>query len=232
MAAKRSGVEAAWAAWGTLAPDVITQVLSSFFMGGPRWPSREAYRVARAGDAVLIASDGLADLGLEVFAVTDDALGVTAGADLTAYAQTWLYDIVHGAANLAARHGRISELLDKFGNAITSELYEVRLPASHRKRLVNKEQRVGVVFAQGLVPGVPATVKRGKKTVKLVAVQLLTLDELAYSLKVGERAPAEIAKQLAGNGMSRLDRPSVFAKAKPKPKPKPRVKSGRSTERR
>src|SRR5687767_4405409 len=111
-------MEATWSSWGALEPDVIAHLINPTFMGGPRWPGmRQAYRVARSADLVLIASDGLSDpydpgfgpddtngLGLEVFAVTGDDIAREGVDAVTRYGATWLHDLVFQCAHLAAGH--------------------------------------------------------------------------------------------------------------------------------
>lgn len=53
---------AAWSAWGRLDGDVLTHLVNPSLTGGPRWPAlRQAFRVARHGESILVASDGLSD---------------------------------------------------------------------------------------------------------------------------------------------------------------------------
>ncbi|MEG1052532.1 MAG: hypothetical protein RSF79_10870, partial [Janthinobacterium sp.] len=47
---------------GTVDADVLAPLVNPAFMGGPRWPSlRQAWRVIRRPDSIVIASDGLSD---------------------------------------------------------------------------------------------------------------------------------------------------------------------------
>ena len=54
--------DAFYATLGTVDADVLAPLLNPALMGGPRWPSlRQAWRVIRRADSILIASDGLSD---------------------------------------------------------------------------------------------------------------------------------------------------------------------------
>jgi hypothetical protein len=54
--------DAFYATLGTADADVLAPLVNPAFMGGPRWPSlRQAWRVIRRADTILIASDGLSD---------------------------------------------------------------------------------------------------------------------------------------------------------------------------
>lgn len=51
-----------WSAVGTVEQDVLSYLISPTFSGGPYWPStRQAYRVVRRGDAIILATEGLSD---------------------------------------------------------------------------------------------------------------------------------------------------------------------------
>ena len=218
-----AALEAAWSRWGTLERDVIAHMINPSFMGGPRWPGmRQAYRVALAGNAVLIASDGLADpfdaghgpadtngLGLELFAVTTDAIArAGVGDQVTRFGATWLHDLVFQCAHLAADHGGLAALLDELG-ALTSEIHDVKIPASHVARFVNAEGRVGVLLAPGFAK-IPPRIAGPLGPIRLVHVQLLTLDELAAVVAGGEPVRKRLVAELAGK-VSSLDRPSCLS---------------------
>ncbi|MBX7077534.1 MAG: hypothetical protein K1X88_00020 [Nannocystaceae bacterium] len=206
----------AWSRWGTLDADVLTHLINPAFMGGPRWPAmRQAYRVARRDGAVLLASDGLADpfddgptdvngCGLEFYAITRDPLERVAG--------SWLWDVVWQMSNFAAGHGGIRSLLDELG-VLSTELYDVGIPAEHAARFVNEHGRVGVLLGVA-DPHVPALVAGPRSSIRLVAVTLLTLDELALAASGGGAGRARLAGLLAAQPdptHSSLQRRSVLA---------------------
>src|SRR6267378_911613 len=109
----------AWARWGTLQDDVLTHLINPSLMAGPRWPAmRQAFRVARRGPSVLVASDGLSDpfdegtgadnlngFGLEIFATSSDLIDRVPG--------SWVFDLVWQMSQLAAQRGDIAEMISK-----------------------------------------------------------------------------------------------------------------------
>jgi len=209
-------VASGWRRWGTVDDDVLTHLINPSFTGGPRWPAqRQAYRTARAGGRVLLASDGLAapfdprgpddrnGLGLEVFAITGDPVEPVAG--------SWLWGLVWNAAQLAAKHGGIADLIAELGT-ISTELYDVEVPAPHQARFVNGAGRVGVLL--GLVDevAVPRQVDGPLSTVRLVSVVLLSVRELDYCLAGRDAGRAELVHRLCATGdglISSLVRPDV-----------------------
>lgn len=205
--------EAAWAAWGTVEPDVITHLLNPSLMGGPRWPAmRQAYRVARAGTETLIASDGLSDpfedgsrngFGLEIFAVTDEPLAQAA--------PSWLFDAVWQMSQFCAQHGGVADLLDEL-KLVTTELYGVKLPEEHAPRFVNEAGRVAVLLGMQPAGRLPFRIDGPLSPIRLVNLKLLTLPELAFVLQGGDGARAELARRFESQGSplrSSLTRDSV-----------------------
>lgn len=206
--------DAALSGWGKLDGDVLTHLLNPSFMGGPRWPAlRQAWRVARKGEARLLASDGLADpfdegdearngFELELFALTR--------ADL-ALPGSWLWDMVWQMSQQVASHGGIAGLLDELG-LLTTELYDVGIPPSHRAKFVNDSERVCVLLGLTDPAELPARIAGPLSEIRLVNVKLLTLAELEFVLQGGAAARTDLAKRFAKQGdplASSLDRQSV-----------------------
>jgi hypothetical protein len=203
----------AWSAWGTVDDDVITHIINPAFMGGPMWPSvRQAYRVARAGSEILIASDGLSDpfedgsrngYGLEIFAVTDEPLEKPA--------PSWLFDAVWQMSQFCAQHGGVADLLDEL-KLITTELYGVKIPDEHAPRFINDAGRVAVLLGMEPAGRLPFRIEGPLSPIRLVNLKLLTLPELAFVLQGGDGAPAELARRFESQGSplrSSLSRDSV-----------------------
>ena len=205
---------AAWSTWGTVDDDVLTHLISPMFLGGPKWPNtRQAFRTVRRPGEVLLASDGLADpyddegvagngLEHECYATTADPLEQLPG--------TWLWDMVWQMSQFAAGHGGLSGLLDQM-TLLSTELYDVGIPDSHRDRFVNADERVAVML--GLDDTAPPSVVEGPLSrIRLVNVKLMTLEELDYVLAHNEEGRRELARRYAAQGApltSSLDRPSV-----------------------
>ena len=207
---------AAWSQWGTLDSDVITHLLNPAFMGGPRWPAmRQAFRVARNAGAILVASDGLSDpfddaegddarlngYGLEIYASTRDALEKIPG--------SWLFQMVWQVSQLAADNGGLRGMLDEM-KLISTEVYDVTLPAAHEERFVNEHGRVAVLLGVDAAP-LPGLIQGPLSDIRLVSARLLTLKELAFVMEKGAAGRRELAERFGklpeatGSSLTRKD---------------------------
>ena len=219
---------AAWSGWGRLETDVLSHAVNPSLTGGPRWPAmRQAYRVARKGKVVLVASDGLSDpyededddevtgdengVGLELFAATDDPVDRPDVRDpVRSVGATWLHDLVFQTSQIAAQHGTLGPMLDELG-LVTLELWNVKIPETHHERFFNSAGRTTVLLSAGAAP-IPTRIAGPLSPIRLVHVQLLTLAELGFVLSGGITARRELADRLRAQKvapLSRLDRPSV-----------------------
>lgn len=206
----------AWQAFGAVDDDVLTHLINPALMGGPRWPAmRQAYRVARDGSALLLASDGLSDpfdegtgpqdangFGLEFFAIAPVAPVPVPG--------SWLWDIVWQMSNFAANHGGIGALVAEMG-LLSTELYDVGIPEAYREAFVSDAGRVGVLLG-GPGDKVAASCQGPLGTVALINIKLLRLEELAVCATDGDPGRARVGAGLAAQGSaahSWLDRAPV-----------------------
>lgn len=197
---------------GEMSGDVLTPLLNPAFMGGPRWPSlRQGWRTIHRGGNTLIASDGLSDpfddeeaptagFGLEVLLETDEPVPSN-------IAGTWPFQVVSTVSQLAAGHGSLRPLIERYG-AISTEL---SLGGPDFEPLHNADGRVGVLIN---VPGknLPSSFSTPAGDVKLFTIVLLMPQELAYIVKHGEAGRTEVVNRLAASAaghVSRLSRPSV-----------------------
>lgn len=209
--------DAAWSTYGALDADVLAHLINPTFMGGPRWPAlRQAFRVARGPLGTLVASDGLAD------PFDDVAEHTVNGLELEVYAlgpvgdvpvqRSWLFQLVWSAAQLCADNGGVAGLLDELG-VISTELYDVDIPAPHRARFVTPEGRVGVLIG-GACSNVPSRISGPLSPIRLVNLTLLTLEELAFVVARGARGREMLAEALGARpdaGVSSLTRGSVIS---------------------
>jgi hypothetical protein len=201
---------------GQISEDVLAPLIGPALTGGPRWPSRPAWRVIRRDGRVALASDGLSDpwesgpgagYALEVFMETPAPV-LPDDAPLTDLARTWLFSAVSEISNLIADHGGVRPLLEEFGS-VSVEIDGSRFP----EELRNEEGRVGVLL--GLAArGVPDRIVYPEGgDARLLPITVLTRDELAHIVAGGDAARKELVGWLSESAtghLSVLDRPSAI----------------------
>ena len=215
-----------WRSIGTVERDVIGHLISPQLLGGPAWPStRQAYRVVHRPGSVILATEGLSDpfddveglgngFGLELFLETahlPDALQVP-HRDVTAYSQSWAFDVLRTVASTVASAGGIAGQLERYG------VLSLELPgASEAPHLVEQlpsayvtdDDCVGVLVGAPLPDFATEVKDMPLSPVALVPVVLITASELECVRAGGRQAREALADQLnaAGSGhRSALDR--------------------------
>lgn len=218
-----------WRSVGSVEQDVLGHVISPSFLGGPDWPStRQAYRIVRRGDSVIIATDGLSDpfdgapeLGngfeMELFLETGDLAEGTRGevGDVTPLMRSWALDVMRTVAGTVADAGGITHQLEDYG------VLSVELPGASEAphlsdqiptRFVTEDDCVGVLVG-GPAPDFATRLEdMPLSPVTLVPVVLITAAELEHVRMGGRKAREALVQQLtaAGHGhRSRLDRPDL-----------------------
>jgi hypothetical protein len=207
---------AVYTSMGTPSKDVLAPLLGPAVTGGPAWPSRPSWRAIRRGETLIVASDALSDpweedeeeagYRLEVFMEGPGDL-LPEGAPLTDLTGTWLLSAVQEISNTVASHGGVRELLDELG-AVSVEVDGAHFPDA----LCNEEGRVGVLVGVA-TKGLPERIDYGNDDALLVAVTVLTRDELDTIVEEGTQARLGIAEALAASSTghrSVLDRKSVL----------------------
>lgn len=218
-----------WRAVGAVEQDVLGHVISPSFLGGPDWPStRQAYRIVRRGDSVIIATDGLSDpfdgapeLGngfeMELFLETGDLAEGPRGAlgDVSPLMRSWALEVMRAVAGTVANAGGITHQLDTHG------VLSVELPGASEAphlidqipaRFVTEDDCVGVLVG-GPAPDFATRLEdMPLSPVTLVPVVLITAAELEHVRAEGRKAREALVQQLiaAGHGhRSRLQRPDL-----------------------
>jgi len=196
--------------------DVLAPVINPALRGGARWPSwRQAWVTVRTPQTTIIASDGLSDpfddlsegedgkayngFGLELY--------VRAPGDLAAVNESWEFDLLYQAAQLAADQGNFWAVLKKL-RYMTAELYHVGVP----REFQNPEGCAGALL--GLPSDtIPAETALSLETISIVNVKLLTLRELEYAVQTGKGGREKLADLIINQGnptYSDLNRKSVI----------------------
>lgn len=195
--------DAAWAHLGQTDPHVLAPIINPAFTGGPVWPNlRQAYRIIRGPLGIALASDGLSDpfddswanpppqngFAVEVYAIADELEGPIV--------QSWMFQVVAGAANVIAGHGQVHSLLDELGT-LSLEL-DVPIPDEHRERFIGGKGRVGILLGLHAQP-VPTHAEGPVSPIRLVNLKLLTASELEHILRHGDDGRQEVTERLRGS---------------------------------
>lgn len=218
-----------WGAVGTVERDVLSYLISPSFSGGPHWPStRQAYRVIRRGDAVIIATEGLSDpfddtegmgngFEMELFVETADIPEHARGAvgEVDPLKRSWAFELVENVARTVADAGGITAQLDQHG-ALSLEIpgfsQSHHLSDQLPGHFVTDDDAIGVLLG-GPEPDFPDRLDdMPLSPVRLVPVVLITAAELDYVRSGGREAREELVSRLAAAGighMSSLHRASV-----------------------
>lgn len=187
-AAGHREIDAYWAQIGTVDPDVITYLINPMFQGAPSWPNtRQAYRVVRTPNTVIIASDGLADasadspgpgFGCEVY-IESPAL---VGADFEALRGSWMFAAIENfAQNVAAMQG-ISGHLRQYGVAsMELPLEGTDIPPA----LLTERGTAGALIGMP-VDGRAPQVTTSAGPVDIVPLTIIGADELSVVLEQGQ----------------------------------------------
>lgn len=218
-----------WNSVGTVERDVLSYLISPSFSGGPYWPStRQAYRVVRRGDTIILATEGLSDpfddtegmgngFEMELFVETADIPEHARGpvGEVDPFKRSWAFELLEHVAKTVADAGGITHQLDQYG-ALSLEL--PGLSQSHHmsdqlpKLFVTDDDSTGVLLGAP-EPDFPTQLDdMPLSPVRLVPVVLITAAELEYVRSGGRAAREDLVSRLTAAGvghMSSLHRASV-----------------------
>ncbi|BBP71256.1 hypothetical protein PHLH6_32600 [Pseudomonas sp. Seg1] len=227
--ASQKALDRHWNAIGTSEKDVLGYMISPSFMGGPDWPStRQAYRVVRRGDSIILTTEGMSDpfdgaegmgngFEMELFIETSDipehALG--APGDVDPFQRSWAFELLKHLAAEVAHAGGLVHRLEKYGSMSyeipgfsKSDYMSEQLPA----HFVTDDDMTGMVIGAPEPDFSTRIDDMPLSPVRLVCVTLITAAELEYIRTGGQSARDDLVARLkeAGVGhISRLDRASV-----------------------
>ncbi|TDY35812.1 hypothetical protein [Janthinobacterium sp. 75] len=218
LAAACAARDAFYATLGTMDADVLAPLVNPAFMGGPRWPSlRQAWRVIRRPDSVIIASDGLSDPfedDDDVFVPRGHLLEVCIEAPLAAFdgdpvQASWLFDVIYQISQNVADHGSVDLLLQRHGSV--SMVLDVQ---DAPEGLEDENEQVGVLLAQR-ASTIPPLFATPYGEVMLLTATVLQPAELAYISEAADKAQSrrDLAAALAASPTGHLSvakRPAVI----------------------
>ncbi|KAB8049888.1 hypothetical protein GCN74_27305 [Janthinobacterium sp. FT14W] len=210
--------DAFYASLGDVDADVLAPLVNPAFMGGPRWPSlRQAWRVIRRADTIILASDGLSDPfedDDDVFVPRGHLLEVCIEAPLAAFdgqavAQSWLFDAIYQISQNVADHGSIDLLVQRHGS-VSMVLDVQEAPTG----LEDEHGQLGVLLAQGTAT-IPPSFGTPYGEVMLLTATVLQPAELAHIGNAADKAQSrrDLAAALAASPTGHLSvaqRPAVI----------------------
>ncbi|POA31762.1 MULTISPECIES: suppressor of fused domain protein [unclassified Pseudomonas] len=218
-----------WGSVGTVERDVLSYIISPSFSVGPYWPStRQAYRVVRRGDSVIIATEGLSDpfddaegmgngFEMELFIETADIPEHARGplGEVDPFKRSWAFELVEHVAKTVADAGGITHRLEQYG-ALSLEIPGFSLSHHMSDQLprlfVTDDDSTGVLLGAP-EPDFPTQLDdMPLSPVRLVPVVLITASELEYVRSGGREAREDLVVRLKAAGvghMSSLHRASV-----------------------
>lgn len=194
-----------WEKVGQVDPIVISYIVNPMFLGSPPWPGgKQVFRIIRAAESLIIASDGLSapfdedknilqnGFQMEVFIEIKGQQAM----ELDDIKSSAAFALIEEASRQVADWGGITEVLEEFGLA-SSEI-----PVSSDsipERFLTSDGRVGVIFgmsAEGrpkIVPNTPLS------PVRMVPVTVLLPSEVQKAAE-GTEQRDRITKRLIDAG--------------------------------
>lgn len=218
-----------WRAVGTVEQDVLAYFISPSLSGGPYWPStRQAYRVVRRGDSIILATEGLSDpfddaegmgngFEMELFIETADIPVHARGpvGEVNPFQRSWAFELLEHVAKTVADAGGITHQLEQYG-ALSLECPGVS--QSHHMKDQLPQHFITADDSTGVLLGAPEADFPTRlddmplSPVSLVPVVLITASELEYVRAGGRAAREDLVIRLKAAGvrhMSSLQRASV-----------------------
>ncbi|UVL22662.1 suppressor of fused domain protein [Pseudomonas donghuensis] len=218
-----------WSSVGSVERDVLAYLISPSFSGGPHWPStRQAYRVVRRGDSIILATEGLSDpfddaqgqgngFEMELFVETPDIPEHARGplGEVDPFKRSWAFELIENIAKTVADAGGITQQLARYG-ALSLELpgfsQSHHISGQLPEHFVTEDDCIGVLLG-GPVPDFPTRLEgMPLSPVTLVPVVLITAAELEYIRAGGGEARGDLVSRLQAAGVghvSSLQRASV-----------------------
>lgn len=202
-------LQAYWDKVGAVDPDVISYIINPMFLGSPPWPSgKQAFKIIRTAESLIIASDGLSDpfaedkneqrngFEMEVFIEVkgQQDMGFDDIKSSAAFA------LIEQTARQVADWGGITKLLEQI-NVASSEIPTTS--DSIPDKFLTADGSIGVVFgmvSKGRPKMVPNTPLSPVRIVPVTALLPSEVQEVARSKAGRDR----IAKKLRDAGYHHL----------------------------
>lgn len=150
MIAKYKARQSHWQMIGRVEDDVLAPIMNPAFQGYPMWPDlRQAYKVIRTTNTIIIATDGLSDdfadeesgngFGIELYVESNDKELINMPTEQLN--KTWLFQLLFQAACNAAQSGAYYNAIHTYG-VVSSEFWDVDMDP----RYMTDNESVGVLI--------------------------------------------------------------------------------------
>ncbi|SDO78285.1 hypothetical protein [Phyllobacterium sp. OV277] len=209
--------DAYWAALGNVENDVLGHMISPSLRGGPFWPTmRQAYRVIRCDNTIIIATDGMSDpfegisgsgngFEMELFIETPDVLPQHVGepGDISELSKDWAFALISHVAGIVADAGGITGQLEVYG------VLSMELPGVSQSHALSTQLPDGYVTDDdclGILLGVPVLVFPNRiddmplSSVTVVPITLIMASELQQLRSGGAEARKALVGELLKSG--------------------------------
>lgn len=202
-----------WSTVGAVENDVLTYLISPSFTGGPAWPTtRQAFRVVRRSNSLILATDGLSDpfddvsgggsgYEMELFVETADIAQEFAGptGDVSHFSKTWAFELLNHVAGSVANAGGIVHQLNRYG-VLSMEIPDFgnsetlsQLPSG----FVTADNAVGILIGEPK-PDFPTLIEdMPLSPVHIVPIILIKAAELEFLRAGGAEARKTLSSRLA-----------------------------------
>ncbi len=210
-----------WGAVGQVETDMLGHLISPSLTGGPAWPTtRQAYRVIRRKNTILIATDGLSDpfsgvsggengFELELFIETPDIDPEHAGqaGEIGSIVKSWAFEIIQNVAGTVAGAGGINAQLDRY-TVLSVEIPGVSQSHSVQtqvpKRFITDDDCIGVLIGAPRQNFGTEITDMPLSPVRIVPVTIITAAELVYIRANGAAERILLAEKLAESGIGNV----------------------------
>ncbi|WP_421358891.1 suppressor of fused domain protein [Agrobacterium rosae] len=219
-----------WEAVGQVETDVLTHLISPSLTGGPEWPTtRQAYRVVRRKNTMIIATDGLSDpfrgisggengFELELFIETPDVYPDHAGqaGDIASIGKSWAFEIIQNVAGTVAGAGGINEQLDRYTvlsvevpGVSQSHAVQTQVP----KRFITDDDCIGILIGAPKQNFGTEITDMPLSPVRIIPITVITAAELDYIRANGANERIALSEKLTESGIGNVSafmRPDVI----------------------
>jgi hypothetical protein len=212
IAVGHAALDAYWATVGCVDADLLSYMVNPQFQGAPPWPNmRQAFRVIRTPDTLILASDGLSDpfvstdimdvsgFGMEVFVELPGLQTMTQDAIMASAA----FGLIESLARNVADAGGLIPRLKKFGLLSM----EVPLHPGFGPHFTSDDGMAAVLLGM-IVPDRTVTLAQPFGPVRMVPVTLLHMRELDYLIDGGAAARDALGVALLDAGVGHISDPA------------------------